>query len=61
MEDHRDETNNNLTDSISFKSKIKMTENTPADGSTKDVTIAAPLKYLSNFCGTLEIVKLVLC
>ena len=61
MEDHRDKTNNNLIDSNSFKSKIKITENTPADGSTKDVKIAVSLKYLSNFCRTLEIVKLILC
>ena len=35
MEYLRDETNNNLTDSDLFKSKIKITENTPADGGTK--------------------------
>ena len=28
---HRDEPNNNLTDSESFKSKVKATGNTPAD------------------------------
>ena len=41
--------NDNLTDSESFKSKIKITGNTPADGNTKDVEIIVPLKYLSNF------------
>ena len=46
---YRVELNNNLTDSESFKSKIKITGNTPADGNTKDVEIAIPLKYLSNF------------
>ena len=43
-----------LTDSESFKSKIKITRNTPADGNTNNVEIAAPLKYLSNFWRTLE-------
>ena len=50
----RDEPNNNLTDSESFESKIKITGNTPADGNRKDVEIAALLKYLSNFWRTLE-------
>ena len=43
-----------LSDSESFKSKIKRTENTPANGNTKDVEIIVPLKYSSNFWGTLE-------
>ena len=30
----------------SFKSKIKITGNTPDNGSTKNVEIAVPLKYL---------------
>ena len=46
--------NDNLTDSESFKSKIKITEKTPADGNTKDVEIIVPLKYLSNFWRILE-------
>ena len=50
----RDYPNNNLTDSESFESKIKITGNTPADGNRKDVEIAVSLKYLSNFCRTLE-------
>ena len=33
----RDEPNVNLTDSESFKSKIKITGKTPAGGNTKDV------------------------
>ena len=45
---YRNEPNNNLTDSESFKPKIKITGNTPADGNTKDVEIAVPLKHLSN-------------
>ena len=48
----RDEPNDILTDSESFKSKIKITGNTPPDGNTKDVEIMVPLKYLSNFWQT---------
>ena len=51
---YKDEPNDNLTDSKSFKSKIKITGNTPADGNTKYVEIIVPLKYLSNFWRTLE-------
>ena len=51
---YKDEPNNNLTDFQSFKCKIKITGNTIADGNTKDVEIAVPLKYLSNFWRTLE-------
>ena len=46
---YKDEPNDNLTDSESFKFKIKITENTPADSNTKDVEIILPLKYLSYF------------
>ena len=42
---YKDEPNDNLVDSESFKSKIKITGNTPADGNTKDVEIIVPLKY----------------
>ena len=51
---YRDEPNDNLADSESFKSKIKITEKTPNDGNEKDVEIIVPLKYLSNFWRTLE-------
>ena len=34
---YKDEINDNLTDSKSFKSKIKITGNTPDDGNIKDV------------------------
>ena len=54
---YTDEPNDNLgktTNSESFKSKLKITGNTPADGNTKDVEIIEPLKYLSNFWRTLE-------
>ena len=49
----KDEPNNNLTDSESFKSEIKI-GNTPADGNTNDVEMFVPLKYLSNFWRILE-------
>ena len=51
---YKDDPNDNLTDSESFKSKVKITGNTPAAGNTKDVEIIVPLKYLSNFWRTLE-------
>ena len=51
---YRDEPNDNLADSESFKSKIKMPGKTPDDGNEKDVEIMVPLKYLSNFWRTLE-------
>ena len=46
---YRDEPSVNLTYFESFKSKIKITGNTPADFNTKNVEIAVPLKYLSKF------------
>ena len=46
---YRDEPNDNLTDSESFKSNLKITGNTPADGNTKNVEIAVPLTYLKHF------------
>ena len=46
--------NDSLTDSESFKSKIKTIGKTPNNGNTKDVEIIVPLKYLSNFLRTLE-------
>ena len=52
---YRDNPNDNLTDSESFKSKIKIAiKKTPA-GNEKDLEIMVPLKYLSNFWRTLEI------
>ena len=41
----------NLTDSFNFK--VKFTGQT-GDNGTKNVEIMVPLKYLSNFCRTLE-------
>ena len=50
----RDEPDDDLEDSESFKSKIKITGKTPDDGNVKNVEIMVPLKYLSNFWRTLE-------
>ena len=46
---YRDDPNDNLTESESFKSKMKITGKTPNNGNTKDVEIILPLKYLNNF------------
>ena len=51
---YKDDPNDNIKQSESFKSKIKITGKTPAAGNTKDVEIIVPLKYLSNFWRTLE-------
>ena len=51
---YKDEPNDNLTDSESFKFNMKITGNTPNDDNTKDVEIIVPLKYLSNFLRTFE-------
>ena len=50
----KDDPNDNLVESGSFKSKIKVTGKTRAASNTKDVEIMVPLKYLSNFWRTLE-------
>ena len=50
----RDEPDDDLEDSESFKSKIKITGKTPNDNNEKDVEIMVPLKYLSNFWRNLE-------
>ena len=46
--------NNDMDESESFKSKIKITGKTPNNGNGKDVEIMVPLKYLSNFWRTHE-------
>ena len=51
---YKDEPNNNLADSESFKSKVKIT----ADINTNNVEIIVPLKYLSNFWRTLEMASI---
>ena len=53
-QNYRDEPNNNLTDFALFKSKMKITGDTPADGNIKDAEIIVPFKYFSNFWRTLE-------
>ena len=50
----RDEPDDDLEDSESFKSKIKITGKPPNSGNVKDVEIMVPLKYLSNFWRALE-------
>ena len=52
---YRDEPNNDLTDSESFKFKVKIIGKTPAADNEKDVEIMVPLKYLINFWRTLEL------
>ena len=47
-----DFTENNLTDSFNFK--VKITGQT-GNGGTKTIETIVPLKYLSNFWGTLEV------
>ena len=51
---YKDDPNDNITQSESFKIKIKITGKTPVAGNTKNVEIAVPLKCLSNFWRTLE-------
>ena len=51
---YEDEPNDNIMQSESLKSKVKITGKTLAAGNTKDVEIIVPLKYLSNFWRTLE-------
>ena len=57
---YRDDSNDNVTQSESFKYKTKITGKTPAARNTKDVKIAVPLKYLSDFWRTLEM-RLINC
>ena len=51
---YKDDPKNNIAQSESFKSKVKITGETPGDGNTKDVEILVPLKCLSNFWRPLE-------
>ena len=51
---YKDDPNDNMTQSESFKSKIKITGKSPAGSNTKDVETLVPLKYLRNFWRTLE-------
>ena len=49
-----DEPDDDIEDSESFKSKIKITGKTPGDNNVKNVEIMVPLKYLSNFWRTFK-------
>ena len=51
---YKNDPNSTIARSESFNSKLKITRKTPYDGNTKDVEIILPLKYLSNFWRTLE-------
>ena len=51
---YRDEPNDNLTNSKSFKYKAEITGKTPDNDNLDDVKIAVPLKYLSTLCRTLK-------
>ena len=51
---YKDDPNDNITDSESFKYKEKITGKTPDDRNTKNFEIIVPLKYLSNFWRTLD-------
>ena len=51
---YKDDPNDNMADSESFKYKVKITGKTPDNGNSKNVEIIVPLKYLSNFQRTLE-------
>lgn len=46
---HKDHSNTKITDSESFRLKRRTTGRTPAAGNTKNVEIAVPYEYLSNF------------
>ena len=52
---YKDEANDNIADSESFRSKVKITVKTPDNGNTEDAQIVVPLKYLGNFWRTLEV------
>ena len=51
---YKDDPNDNIENSESFKNKIKITGKTPNNRNTKDVEIIVPLKYFSNFWRTRE-------
>ena len=48
----KDELDKNITNSQSFKFKARIIGRTTASGNTRDVEIAVPLKYSSNFWRT---------
>ena len=52
---YKDDSNDNIKHSESFKYKIKITGKNPAACITRHIKIAVPLKFLSNFWRSLEI------
>ena len=50
----KEDPNDNIIDSESFKLKSKLTGKILVNWNTKDVGISAPIKYLSNFWRSLE-------
>ena len=46
--------NNKITTSKSFEYKTKLTGSTPNHDSSLDTEVVVPLKYLSNFCRSLD-------
>ena len=55
---YKDDLNNNITDSESFKFKEIITATTAAGGKTKYIEIAVPLKCLSNVWRTREMLPI---
>ena len=60
----RDDPNDNIIQSESFRLKTKITAKTPPDGTIKNIEVVGPLTYLSNFLGvfpmpSISFVKLV--
>ena len=51
---YKDDPNDTMTNSKSFKCKVKKTGKTLNNRNAKDVEIIVSLKYLSNFWRTLE-------
>ena len=51
---YRDKSNNDITNSESFKFKARITGRALVDDSTKDAETAVSFKYLSSFWRTLE-------
>ena len=51
---HRDDVNDNIKESESFKFKIKLTRKTPVAGNREDFKVVVPLKYLNDFWRSLE-------
>ena len=51
---YRNEPNDNIANSESLRSKIKITGNTPDADNEKNIEISVPLKYLSKFQRTLK-------